>query len=314
MAKAVRGRFAPSPSGRMHLGNIYCALAAWLCANSAGGSMVLRIEDLDPARSRQAYTDQIMDDLYWLGLSWAEGPDVGGVYAPYTQSSRTGRYAEAFQTLSGQGLTYPCFCTRAERHAASAPHAEDGSILYSGRCAQLTAAQRIALEKVRTPAQRLRVQGAELCFTDGNFGVQRAQTQQIGDIIVRRSDGVYAYQLAVVADDGAMHITQVVRGRDLLPSTPVQIYLYRALGIDCPQFLHIPLLVAPDKRRLSKREQDLNMAYLRDKYEPQALLGKLAYLCGIVPKEGKYCAEELLEFVHPGMFGTQDIVVPSLYF
>ena len=219
----MTGRFAPSPSGRMHMGNLWSCLLAWLSARSAGGRMVLRLEDLDPDRCSQGYCDQVMRDLEWLGLDWDGSP----VY----QSRRTDLYAQAFRELEEKGLLYPCFCTRAERLAASAPHRSDGAAVYSGRCRHLSQAEREELSAQRRPAWRVRVPEREVSFTDLLQGEYRENlARDCGDFILRRSDGVFAYQLAVVVDDGAMGVTQVVRGSDLLSSTPRQLWLQEQLG------------------------------------------------------------------------------------
>lgn len=205
----------------MHLGNLFSALLAWLSVRRAGGVMVLRMEDLDPDRCRAAYAEQLADDLRWLGLDWDEGYQKGGAHGPYLQSGRTARYAAAFRALEERGLVYPCYCTRAERLAASAPHRSNGQAVYSGKCRHLTAEERTRLGQTRCPAWRLIVPDQEISFTDGLQGLYRENLlRDCGDFILRRSDGVYAYQLAVVCDDGDMGITQVVRGRDLLDSTP----------------------------------------------------------------------------------------------
>ena len=281
-APVVRGRFAPSPSGRMHLGNVWCALLAWLSVRSQQGVMVLRIEDLDTGRCRPEYADRLMDDLRWLGLDWDEGYEAGGPDGPYLQSERTERYAAAFRRLESLGLVYPCYCTRAERLAASAPHRSDGQTVYTGRCRGLTDEERRALEASgRRPAQRVRAPDERWAFRDGHLGgFAENLARDCGDFIVRRPDGVYAYQLAVVADDAAMEVTQVVRGRDLLSSTPRQIWLYETLGLTPPAFFHVPLLLAPDGRRLSKRDGDLDMGALRARYAPEELVGLLAFLAG----------------------------------
>ena len=230
----VTGRFAPSPSGRIHLGNILCCLLAWLSVRQQEGHMVLRIEDLDTARCPQRYARQMMEDLHWLGLDWDEGPEVGGSNGPYFQSQRTDRYQAALEQLEAQGLVYPCFCTRAELHAASAPHREDGQVIYPGTCRNLSAAQIAERSLRRAPALRLRVPEEEIGFTDGHLGAVRENlARACGDFLLRRSDGMFAYQLAVVVDDAAMGITEVVRGADLLDSTPRQLYLYRLLDLPC---------------------------------------------------------------------------------
>ena len=281
----IRGRFAPSPSGRMHLGNLFSALLAWLSVRSAGGVMVLRMEDLDPDRCRGEYAGQLADDLCWLGLDWEEGYETGGPHGPYLQSERTEIYAAAFRGLEERGLVYPCFCTRAQRLAASAPHREDGQE-RGCRCKYFTETERAALARTRRPAWRLAVPDREVSFTDGLQGpCSENLLWDCGDFILRRSDGVFAYQLAVVADDAAMGVNQVVRGRDLLSSAPRQVYLFRLLGFPEPHFIHTPLLVAAGGRRLSKRDRDLDLDALRAKgYTGPDLVGRLAYLAGLLPR------------------------------
>ena len=273
----VTGRFAPSPSGRMHLGNLWSCLLAWLAARSKGGRMVLRLEDLDPDRCRREYCDQVMRDLEWLGLDW-DGP-------PVYQSQRSELYAQAFHTLEEQGLLYPCYCTRAQRLAASAPHRSDGVQVYDGRCRSLTAAEREALGRLRRPAWRVQVPREEISFDDllqGPCGEELSR--DCGDFILRRSDGVYAYQLAVVVDDGAMGVTQVVRGSDLLSSTPRQLWLQERLGLPHPEYGHVPLLLSPDGRRLAKRDRDLELGMLQERYSAPELVGILAHAAGLIPE------------------------------
>ncbi len=292
------GRFAPSPSGRMHLGNLFTALLAWLSVRSQNGKMLLRIEDLDPERSRREYIDAIKDDLAWLGLTYDEETPL--------QSARTARYAEAFGLLP----TYPCYCSRSELHDASAPHASDGTLIYPGTCRDLSEAERAA--KKRTPAWRVRVPYRDIVFTDGVFGAQREKlAAECGDFIVRRSDGVYAYQLAVVCDDADGGVTEVVRGCDLLRSTPRQIWLYQTLNMPVPRFYHVPLLVAPDGKRLSKREKSLDMAHLRERYRPQELIGYLAFLAKLTDTPAPVSAAELIEVFSWDMIGTSPIIVNS---
>lgn len=282
----MTGRFAPSPSGRMHLGNVFSALLAWLSVRSQGGELVLRIEDLDPERCRPEYAETLRDDLRWLGLDWDREQTP--------QSCRTEAYAEAFARLEAQGLVYPCYCTRGELHAASAPHASDGRVLYAGTCRQLTEAERRA--KAKAPAWRLVTPDREYGFRDGLQGeFSENLARDCGDFIIRRADGVYAYQLAVVVDDAAGGITQVVRGMDLLDSTPRQLYLYELLGLTPPEFFHVPLLTAPDGRRLSKRERDLDLGALRQTHTPEELLGKLAFLAGLRERPEPASAAELAE-------------------
>ena len=306
----LRGRFAPSPSGRMHLGNLFSGLLAWLSVRSAGGAMVLRMEDLDPDRCREEYARQVADDLRWLGLDWDEGYQVGGPHGPYSQSERTELYAGAFRRLAEMGRVYPCFCTRAERLAASAPHRSDGQIIYSGRCKHLTEQEKRELSATRCPAWRLAVDDQEISFQDKLQGDYRENLQtDCGDFIIRRSDGVYAYQLAVVYDDGAMEINQVVRGRDLLDSTPRQIWLHTLLGFPPPEFCHVPLLMAPDGRRLSKRERDLDMGELRQRFAPEELTGLLAFWAGQLDRPEPVTPAELAKRFDWGKVPAEDITV-----
>lgn len=290
----VVGRFAPSPSGRMHLGNIFSALMAWLSVRSQGGRMVLRIEDLDARCRNPLWSDLFIEDLCWLGLDWDEGP--------FYQRDRTALYEEALDRLVASGLTYPCFCTRAELHAASAPHASDGTPIYAGTCRGLSPAEIAHRAAVRPPATRLRVPGVEddsdvVEFVDRVYGAQcEALAAECGDFLIRRSDGIFAYQLAVVVDDAAMGITEVVRGNDLLSSTPRQMYLQNLLGYPHPRYAHVPLLVAADGRRLSKRDHDCGMDELRERFgSPEALLGYIAHLAGITPDAEPRSATELVE-------------------
>lgn len=289
----VVGRFAPSPSGRMHLGNAFSALIAWLSARSTGGRMVLRIEDLDPRSSSRERALAVIDDLAWLGLDWDEGP--------HYQSERRDVYDDAVARLGEMGLTYPCFCTRAELHAASAPHASDGTYLYAGTCRGLSADEVARRAAVRPGAVRLRVPDAEdpagtIEWRDLGFGPQReVLASECGDFLVRRSDGVTAYQLAVVVDDCLMGVNQVVRGCDLLGSSARQTYLARLLGFTPPTFGHVPLLVASDGRRLSKRDRDLDLGALREAgVAPERVVGALAAAAGFVDAGTEARPEELL--------------------
>lgn len=290
----VRGRFAPSPSGHMHLGNAWTALLAWLQARSLGGAVVLRIEDLDPDRSRTEYTEQIMRDLAWLGLDWDEGPDVGGPCGPYRQDERRHLYAAAVDRLAALGLVYPCYCTRAEiRAAASAPHPGEDEAAYPGTCRGRAGEGRNG----RRPSLRLTVPAGEtIAFTDGRHGLfAQDLSSACGDFVLRRADGVHAYQLAVVIDDAAMGITHVLRGDDLLASTPRQLYLYRLLGLRPPTFTHVPLLISPDGHRLSKRQRGLALAALRAAgTAPEEVIGYLAYLAGLIPDRHPVAAGDLI--------------------
>ena len=245
------GRYAPSPSGRMHLGNLLCCLLAWLSAKSQGGQVLLRIEDLDTLRCPRVYADAIIDDLQWLGLA-ADGPEP-----PLYQSERSEIYQYYYNKLADRGLVYPCFCSRSQLHAASAPHRSDGQVVYAGTCRNLTPEQVAEKAKTRAPAWRVQVPDEVIGFTDGHMGYYAENlARDCGDFYLRRADGVFAYQLAVVVDDALMGVTEVVRGSDLLSSTPRQLWLYRELGLTAPRFYHLPLLLAADGRRLSKRDGD----------------------------------------------------------
>ena len=202
---AVTGRFAPSPSGRLHLGNLACSLLAWLSARSHGGRIVLRIEDLDAERCPRKYADALEEDLRWLGLFWDEGGSHGGPNGPYYQSECADIYTRSYKQLEAQGLIYPCFCSRAQLHAASAPHTSDGNVIYPGTCRGLTAEQIAEKRKKKAPAYRLMVPDEDITFTDGCMGPHTENLlHDCGDFYLRRADGVFAYQLAVVVDDARM--------------------------------------------------------------------------------------------------------------
>ncbi|WP_059004278.1 tRNA glutamyl-Q(34) synthetase GluQRS [Bittarella massiliensis (ex Durand et al. 2017)] len=310
---AVKGRFAPTPSGRMHLGNLLCALLAWLSARAEGGRVVLRIEDLDAMRSPRSYADLLEDDLRWLGLFWDEGGSSGGPDGPYYQSERTALYQAALARLEEQGLVYPCFCSRAQLHAAQAPHLSDGRVLYPGTCRDLTAQEVIQRRRQRPPALRLRVPDETVSFVDRHLGPYSENLQrECGDFLIRRSDGVFAYQLAVVVDDAAMGVTQVVRGADLLSSTPRQLYLHRLLGLPAPTFAHIPLLTAPDGRRLSKRDGDLDLGSIRHRLPgPEPLLGLLGWLCGLLERPEPVRVQNLVPLFSWDKIPQGDLPLPA---
>lgn len=298
-----RGRLAPSPTGRMHLGNAYAFLMAWLSVRGQGGTLVLRMEDIDPERSKPVFAEGILDDLDWLGLTWDEGPDKGGPCAPYTQSERLERYAALLEDLKNRGLVYPCYCTRKElRMLASAPHVGDEGAPYPGTCRTLDAVRCAALEKSgRKASLRLNTEAAEqalagaggtagqglaLHFSDRVLGEQRYTLRDCGgDFALRRSDGVIAYQLAVVADDADMGITEVVRGDDLLLSTPRQLLLFKLFGREAPCYAHVPLLHDATGERLAKRHKALEIAVLRKTgVSPEAITGYLGWLAGFLKK------------------------------
>ena len=303
----IKGRFAPTPSGRMHLGNLLAALLAWLDVRSCGGELVLRIEDLDTQRTSPEFARQLMDDLRWLGLDW----DEGGLEPAYMQSCRTAYYEEAFQLLEKKGLIYPCYCTRTERMAASAPHRDDGAVIYSGKCFYLTDKERQALERQgRRPAWRVRCPDLTVALEDGNCGPYAENLAwDCGDFIVRRSDGVFAYQLAVVVDDALMGVNHVVRGRDLLCSAPRQAWLHQVLGYEPPKFFHTPLLLAPDGRRLAKRDHDLDVGSLRAQYTAEELTGLLAFYAGLLDRPEKVTAKELVHQFSWSKVPKNDVMV-----
>jgi len=289
----------------MHLGNLWSCLLAWLSARSAGGSMVLRLEDLDPDRCKKEYCEQVMRDLEWLGLSWDN--------EPVWQSRRTEAYAEAFEQLNRQDLIYPCYCTRAERLAASAPHRSDGVQVYDGRCRRLSPDETAEFARTRRPAWRVQVPEQTVAFEDlcqGHY--EEDLTRDCGDFILRRSDGVYAYQLAVVVDDAMMGVTQVVRGSDLLDSTPRQLWLQEALGLPHPEYGHVPLLLAPDGRRLAKRDRDQELGQLQSKYTASELVGRLALAAGLIPEYAPVTPEQLIPFFSWSKVPKGDLIRPEL--
>ena len=292
----MTGRFAPSPSGRMHLGNVFTALVSWLSAKKQGGKWILRIEDLDPQRSRLEYARQIEDDLQWLGLDWDEGGTDGrGDHGPYMQSQRSGLYEKALEKLKATGLTYPCSCTRADIMATQAPHESDGRVVYAGTCRPERLGGKTKEAEGTIKATRLFVPDREIAFTDRLYGRKSVNlSTHCGDFVLQRADGAWAYQLAVVVDDAMMGVEEVVRGSDLLLSSAQQIYLYRLLGLEPPEFAHVPLLCNEAGQRLSKRDKSLSMETLRKEYTPSHLTGLLAYYMGILPEPFPISAEGLL--------------------
>ena len=282
----TRGRLAPSPTGAQHVGNARTYLIAWLSARAAGGSVAVRIEDIDSPRVKPGAADQALADLRWLGLDW-DGP-------PVVQTARLPLYAAALEELKRQDLVYPCTCTRSDvAAAASAPHAEHEGPVYPGTCAGRTAADAARLD--RPYAWRFRVTDSP-AFDDAFAGPTRIDLTQVGgDFVVWKSGGTPAYQLAVVVDDAAMGVTEVIRGDDLLPSTPRQLLLYRALGRTPPAFAHVPLVVGPDGRRLAKRHGDTRLSALRAAgVGPGALVGLLAWSCGWADRIEPVSARDLV--------------------
>ncbi len=286
MKENVVGRFAPTPSGRMHLGNVFAALIAWASVRSRDGEMVLRMEDLDTQRTSGEFAQVLREDLAWLGLDYdRETP---------AQSQRTGVYDTYFQRLRDMGLLYPCYCTRSQLHSVNAPHLSDGTYVYPGTCRNLTNPP-----PGRAPSWRVCVPDKSWEFTDwvqGDYAGNLAT--DCGDMVVRRADGVYVYQLAVTVDDGEAGVTEVVRGMDLLSSAPRQMYLQELFGFPHPSYGHVPMLLAPDGRRLSKRDRDLDLGELRKRVTPEQLIGSLAYASGLIDQNVPLSARELArEFV-----------------
>ena len=309
MSTNIVGRFAPSPSGYMHMGNLLAMLLAWLDCRSLGGRMLFRMEDLDPARSKRVYIDALPDDLRWLGLDW----DFGWPEPDYAQSRRTAIYEEAFRELQKRELVYPCWCSRAERlAAASAPHPGEAEFDSGCHCAHLSAKERLALEvSGRKPAWKLRCPDREITVLDGHYGqIRQNPAREVGDFIIRRADGVFAYQLAVSVDDLLMGVTRVVRGRDLLSSAPRQKWLIETLGGRAPDYCHAPLLT-DGGGKLSKRLGSLSTERLRRETRPEALTGRLACLCGLTETDAPISARELLPGFSWEKIRKDDIVIET---
>ena len=284
MGGNVVGRFAPTPSGRMHLGNVFAALMAWASVRSRGGEMVLRMEDLDTQRTSGEFAQILREDLAWLGLDYdRETP---------AQSQRSDVYDTYFEKLREMGLLYPCYCTRSQLHSVNAPHLSDGTYVYTGTCRNLTEEQRAAFD--RKPAWRVMVPDKLWQVEDlvqGHYELNLAT--ECGDMVVRRADGVYVYQLAVTVDDGEAGVTEVVRGMDLLSSAPRQMYLQELFGFSHPTYAHVPMLLAPDGRRLSKRDRDLDLGELRKHVSPEKLIGTLAHAAGLIDQNTAISGREL---------------------
>ena len=290
------GRFAPTPSGRMHLGNVFAALIAWLSVRSRDGEMVLRMEDLDTQRTSADFAQVLREDLNWLGLDYdRETPP---------QSQRSAVYDEYFNLLREKGLIYPCYCTRSQLHSVNAPHLSDGTYVYTGTCRNLTEPP-----KGRVPSWRVMVTDKLWTLEDkvqGHYELNLAT--QCGDMVMRRADGVYVYQLAVTVDDGEAGVTEVVRGMDLLSSAPRQMYLQELFGFAHPEYGHVPILLAPDGRRLSKRDRDLDLGELRRRITPEVLIGTLAFASGLIDRNCPISARELA-----GEFSWDKLKGDSIY-
>ncbi len=282
------GRLAPSPTGRMHAGNIYASLLAWLIARLQGGEVVLRIEDLDRDRSRLEFVEQVQRDYEMLGLCWQRGP--------YFQHDRDEAYQEAYELLEKRCGVYPCYCSRADLRVASAPHVGERGV-YAGTCRYLTPQQRAEKSLIKDPSYRLIVPAITLSFEDqiqGHFSQNLAS--ECGDFLIRRADGMFAYQLAVVVDDAAQGVNSVVRGYDLITSSPQQMFILRQMGFEPPAYAHVPLIVNERGKRLSKRDKDASLECMLETFgSVEALLGHIAFIGKIIDRDEAVSAEDLLQ-------------------
>ncbi|MDG2469584.1 MAG: tRNA glutamyl-Q(34) synthetase GluQRS [Pirellulaceae bacterium] len=303
MNQTLTGRLAPSPTGAQHIGNARTFLIAWLSIRSRGGKLILRIEDIDSPRVKQWAIDQAIEDLTWLGLDWDEGPDRPGHHSPYLQTERTSGYRSMIEELKSQEMVYPCTCSRSDvLAAASAPHELHSkgkssladAPIYPKRCAYRSAER---TDQIATPfSWRYRTSTHSIQFHDQVFGLQKTiPAVTLGDFVVGKSDGSTSYQLAVVHDDHDMEVTEVLRGDDLIPSTFRQLDIYQFLGWKPPQFVHVPLVVGEDGRRLAKRHGDTRLSFLREnQVSPLKLIGWLAASCGWLDRPMEIAAADLL--------------------
>ena len=309
----IRTRFAPSPTGYMHLGNVWIAFLNWLWTKQQGGDIVLRIEDIDRQRCHEEYIRAIEEDLEWLGLSYDEGPAGNYSYGKPLQSERFPLYQKILDTWYKEGEIYPCYCTRARLHSiSSAPHEGETLPVYDGHCREPTDAERAAMTKA--PSWRIRMEETCESFTDLFCGTrERRLLPKADDFVVRRADGMVAYQLAVSIDDGAMGITHVLRGNDLLSSTYYQLYLIRKLGYPVPTYGHLPLLVDQEGVRLSKRQQGITIREMKESgAKAEDIIGRLLYLAGAISEEIPVSAEKALReisFTECKNLGQTHIVV-----
>ncbi|MBQ3482496.1 MAG: tRNA glutamyl-Q(34) synthetase GluQRS [Oscillospiraceae bacterium] len=309
--REVRGRFAPTPSGNMHIGNALCYLLAWLSARSQGGGVVLRFEDTDLMRMRPGAVEQTLSDLLWLGLDWDAGPAPDENAGPYFQSCRTEIYDRFFAELRDRGAVYPCFCSRRDVRLASAPHAEDRAAVYPGTCRDLSPAQAAERMKSRPPAWRLRLEDKTVSFRDRLYGELSCEIlREYGDFPIRRADGVYCYQFTVALDDALMGVSEVLRSRDLLSSAPWQVYIQRLFGFEPPVFVHIPLLLDADGQRMAKRDFSLSLKEVRRHYSTEEVIGRLGFLAGLTDEPRPCTAAQLLPLYAPEKLPREDIVLP----
>jgi len=299
----VRGRYAPSPTGYLHLGNARTALVAYWHTKAQNGTFVMRVEDLDSARSKSEMVTANLDELRWLGLTWDEGPDVGGLFEPYVQSRRFSLYEKALAKLAAQNRVFECYLSRKDlREIASAPH---GQMPIYGK-AERALNEQVKDQKIidgKPPSLRFRVDEPSFTFRDE---LQGEQTVKLGDFVVKRADGEWAYQLAVVVDDHAMNISEVVRGDDLLQSTAAQLLLYKALELPPPTFLHVPLLMDETGERMAKRKGSLTLTALKEQdVQPERVVGLLAHTLELTPEPGEISVQEGLELYRSAALSPQ---------
>ncbi len=303
--RQVKGRFAPSPSGRMHLGNIFSAVLAYASARSQDGSFIVRLEDADARCQNPRNSELLLEDLAWLGIDWDE--------EPLAQKDRGKVYEDALAYLREKARLYPCFCSRADLHAASAPHASDGTPVYAGTCRDLSHEQVEQRLKLKAPALRIQVPDSTVYFNDACRGrYSQNLARECGDFVLRRGDGCFAYQLAVVVDDALSGVTEVVRGGDLMGSTPRQIWLNELLGNPKLSYAHHPVLLACDKKRLSKREKSLDMGVMRQGYSAEELLGRVTFLAGLIPAQEPISLPELVALFSWDKVSSLDVVLDTL--
>ena len=284
----------------MHLGNAFAYMLAWLSARSEGGEVVLRMEDLDTLRCTEEFAEIIRGDLRWLGLEWdREAPP---------QRLRSKAYEEALEILRSRANVFPCWCTRGSLNLINAPHATDGHPIHPASCRLRSEEERRRMKSA--PAWRLEAPDIMIRFTDGVYGPYEENLKSgCGDFVLRRADGVFVYQLAVVVDDGAEGVTQVVRGCDLLSSTPRQIYLCRLLGLKEPSYWHVPMLTDREGRKLSKRDAALDLGQLRKDRRPEELIGLLAFRSGLIDRETPISPQELLKEFRWEKLRKEDIII-----
>lgn len=317
-APAPRGRYAPSPTGLLHVGNARTALAAWLSIRKQHGAVIWRVEDLDGPRVVAGMGEAAWEDLEWLGLNWDEGPGIGGPHAPYLQSARIAAYDEALARLAQAGRLFPCSYSRKDLETlASAPHG-DGTVSPYPASLRPKTLPKTWIEEFLSGASahlavRFAVSNEPVSFTDQVYGLQTEQTDlAVGDFVVKRRDGLYAYQLAVVVDDAAMGITEVVRGADLLSSTGRQIQLYEALSLHTPAFAHLPLVLNAKGEKLSKRDSGLAIRALRHGgVPPDVLVGYLAFSLGLLPAPEPATPQDLIPHFSWDRIAPEDWVLPE---